>query len=526
MSYIITEKSGVEKPSESYEYLEINGFSVFYVEENVELIEEDRLYLFHGFTSENSSKKEVEQFKEYYEKGKPNSLKGNYAGIVVKKGILEVYRDSFGSKPVYFTENSVTVSSFIKNILKTLSVSAKQEKEVVADYLGSGLVDHRRKTFFKDIKRLKPRENLIYTNKVAISNTDQLETTEKTIESSLKDRIDDLKPHNEKYYCPISGGLDSSITASRCGDAHHINLSFKQGTVDDQYIDHVKSFYDLESETIEVKPLDILDEVEKTILTQEEPSAFPAVSAQSILYRNIEDGSTVISGTGADELFLGYTWFLPLYLSEKIKNEGVMDFLNELVKYRRTISTEHLKGIKEILLKDGIELCLDAEDLLTVDSSTIKYRELESARRKHLTDFYFPHLIRSIAKLSAENNVTVKPAFVSQDLLNTSLSIEPEKNFQEGLTKYQLRSAFKDELPEKVFNRKKKTGILSADNKLYTKPCIEKFVRIFSSESFQDRELVKSEKVLKQLETGILPFEIAYRFYNYELWMRKFIDKN
>jgi asparagine synthetase B (glutamine-hydrolysing) len=526
MSYLITRKNSSPEPSEDYRKITQGDFHIYHSEETEAKQEEERTYLLHGLIPDSTES--IENFRETY-KDEDSSLKnldGFYTGIIIEKNQVKVFRDVFGTKTAYYCENTFALSSGIKPLLQILPSQQKLNRKVAADYLANGMVDHRRETFFQKVKRLKPKENLHYNGEKIVIEEEEHTPKDKNVDLKplLEENIEKLKPENGDYYCPVSGGLDSTITTSKCEDARHIHLLFLHGTKDKEYLPDVKSEYDLNIQEVEVKPIDLLEEVENTVYSQEEPTAFPAVPAQSILYKNIQDGNTVISGTGADELFYGYSWFLPFYLADKLKEGKILSFFKELAGYRKSIGSNHLHGLKDILLKGGATLPSGADDFVNFETQPMRIKGLEEARRKHLEEFYFPHMLRSIQKNSQQHDVDVRPVFLSRKLFELSSSVETDKHFQKGLKKFFLRSSFSEELPESVYHRKQKTGFVSASNRLYTSATSEKFLEVFESDSFQSRELIESQSILKSVEKGCLPFETAYRFYNFELWMREFID--
>lgn len=539
MYYLVIEGSVPENLSKSCEEVTQGEFTIAYSRDIEVEKEEKATYIFQGLISNREELKEhisveseddVELFQRCYEKNSEilNKIDGFYTAIIVKNNQIEVFRDIFGSKPVYYSQknDSIVLSSNIQPVLDTEPELREVNRQVAADYLANGLVDHRRETFFQRLKRLKPREKLVYDgSKIELEETG-LSSTDREVglKKAVEGNIEKLKPEGSDYYCPVSGGLDSTVVASKCRDAKHIHLSFGHGTKDKEYLPSVKSEYELDIQKVEVKPIDLLEEVETTVKAQEEPTAFPAVQAQSILYDSIEDGKVVIAGSGSDELFFGYSWFLPFYLADKLRDGRLIRFLRKLVEYRESLDLSHLRGLTNILMNGATSIPVSAQDFINAESEPLQISTLEEAKNKHLDSFYFPHILRSVEKNSQNRHVEVRSAFLSKKLLELSHSKEPGDYFQNGLSKYLLRSEFKEELPEKVYSRKQKTGFVFSSSNLYTKPVVEELIRVLGSESFQNRELIKSKKVVNSLKKGYLPFELAYRFYVYELWMQEFLD--
>ncbi len=538
MQYLVAEGSSVNL-SDDHEEITQGNFTILYNNDLEVRQEKEATYIFQGLIANKEELKErvsaetedsVGIFQKCYEKSSEalNKIEGFYTGIIVRNNELEVFRDIFGTKPVYYSQknDSILLSSNIQPILDAEQELLELNEKVAADYLANGLVDHTRETFFQRIKQLRPQERLFYEdgNKIHLEETTSSTGRSGDLRKAVEENIERLKPENRDYYCPVSGGLDSTILASKCRDARHIHLSFSHGTGDEEYLPSVRSEYELDIQEVKVKPIDLLEEVESTVRVQEEPTAFPAVQAQAILYDCIEDSKTVIAGTGSDELFFGYSWFLPFYLAEKLRKKNLLGFLQELVEYRESLDSSHLRGIVDILMNGSTSIPGKAGNFINAESDSLQIRNLEEAKSKHLDSFYFPHILRSVEKNSQNHNIDVRSAFLSKKLLELSHSNESEDYFQNGLSKYLLRSEFREVLPEKIYSRKRKTGFISSSSNLYTESTFEELIKVLDSESFRNRELVKSKKVVNALRRGDLPFEIAYRFYVYELWMQQFLD--
>lgn len=537
MDYLIGDSVDKEDLEDFSEFKEFNDFSVAFSPDSIDTFEENgRFFLFQGFLSnredfdtERLQEGEAELVASIYDREKSSlrDLEGFYTAVVIGESDLEVFRDVFGSKPVYFSEldGSLIVSSGIRPILEQDSGLRKVNRDVARDYLKHGLADHRRETFFEDVSRLKPGEKLCYDGQVEIEEVEFSEAHSDDLKKIVREHIENLKPSG-KFYCPVSGGLDSTVVASECdGEGKYIHAYFTHGTVDDRYIDSVKDEYGFDTEDTEISPARILETVEDNMRIQEEPTVFPAFQAQSILYQDLEDNSVIMSGTGADELFYGYQWFIPFYLAEKLRKRDISGFLKTLVNRRKEIRTYHLtKALKTFLSGSSKLIDLHSEKVIIGESDISDVSGIEEAKKYHLKDFYFPHMLRSIEKQSEEFNLEVRHCFLSREILSYSVSHEYEENFRKGLKKYLIRSNFRNDIPESVLNRKQKTGFVWMTNDLYTSETKEKFLKTFSSDSFQDRDLIKSKKALRLLQKNKMFFGTAYRLYAYEKWMQEFID--
>lgn len=536
MRYVVGRNIDVESMREGLETIQFGGFSLVYSESSVTVLEKDGcLFLFHGMISDRKSgERENLSDAEYAyrswkrnEESFLNDVDGFFTAIVIEEDELKVFRDVFGSKPVYFTdkEDSFAVSSSIEPLLQLFPELRQVNDEIALDYLRHGLIDHRRETFFQDISRLKPREKLSFREETRIEEPEYSPDHSSDLKAILKDHIGKLEP-SESFYSPVSGGLDSTVIISEADRAENIHASFSHGTGDDRYIESVREKYGLEPNEVEISPFDIVKAVDENLEYQEEPNAFPAFEAQALLYDDLGRGKTVLLGTGADELFYGYQWFLSFYLAEKIRGKEFKGLLKDLIKFRKEIRFKHLsKAVKTVVLGESKLLDVGSEGLFHGDADMPKVSGIEEARAFHLKSFYFPHLLRSIEKQSRKHDLDVRHAFLSRELLSYSKNHEYHENFHEGLKKYLVRSSFQEVLPEEVYNRKEKTGFVWMTNGLYTPEVKREFLETFRSSSFQERDLIKSRKAFRRLRKNQMFYGTAYRLYCYEKWMQKFIDR-
>ena len=104
----------------------------------------------------------VELFERNWQKKVFQEVEGMFAvcifSFINKKFYLA--RDSLGIKPLYFFSEKQTLyfSSEIKGILDTSFYKPQIDLNALVDFIGIGLLDHSKKTFFKNINSLEPGE--------------------------------------------------------------------------------------------------------------------------------------------------------------------------------------------------------------------------------------------------------------------------------------------------------------------------------------------------------------------------------
>ena len=197
---------------ESSQTRQIGSFTI--IEEKMESsIEEDNGLLIKGNIYGEDGLKTLEEVSN--DDVLLEEADGSSTAVNIQRDKLELFRDYFGSKPVYFLQKNeeIFISDRIKPLLNF--TETRPEKEICLDYLHSGLVDHERKTFFRNVKQLRPRESLFYSEKgLEINEVDiQEDKMDCDMESLVKENMQKKIP-KEGFVCPVSGGLDSSIIAS------------------------------------------------------------------------------------------------------------------------------------------------------------------------------------------------------------------------------------------------------------------------------------------------------------------------
>ena len=132
-------------------------------------------------------------------------------------------RDRAGVKPFYYLYDGrrFCFASEIKAFYEMDQFSIEPNEQIVADYLFSGLIDHTRETFFKNIYQLRPGEYLlIEADQMAIKTYWDIEGKEvhfsrdsdytERFYELLKDSIRLRLRTDVPIGTCLSGGLDSS----------------------------------------------------------------------------------------------------------------------------------------------------------------------------------------------------------------------------------------------------------------------------------------------------------------------------
>lgn len=512
--------------SENSEIREIGSFNVIEEEMKSSTSEETHI-LVKGNIYGEEGQKMVEEIQRINE-NLLERVDGSFTAINIKKDELKLFRDYFGSRPVYFLEKDgdVFISDRIKSLLNF--TEPRPEREVCLDYLHSGLVDHKRETFFQDINQLRPGESLSYSHEgLEVKELDQEEekVVNDDLESLFKESINERMPEKD-FVCPVSGGLDSTILASKSlgRDADFVHSNFNVDTGDEEYFELVNEKLSLNAEKISISTSELMREIRQSMGVFEQPTSMIAIQAQNIMFREINDSigaSTILDGTGADEIFYGYPRFVPYYIARELKKNPLKG-LKALKQYSYSLSGYTWKELFRVITGNTYSNCNNMPEI-DHEPTFNRPKSLHVAGESNLEDYNFPHILYSLDKSREEYGHKIRLGFLSSHL-KKKISREPQKNFEGGLTKYLLRNSFRDDIPDRVFARKKKTGFIELKASDVDGKIRAEFKKVFSSDNFRDRELFDGELFYRRFERGRQDFFKCYRFYCFECWMRSFID--
>lgn len=470
---------------------------------------------------------------------------GKWAAAIYDENSEKLYcfRDHFGTKPLYYhkKEDRFLFSTMISPLLELKKEGSKADIETSIDFLKRGLVDHKRSTFFQEVKQLRPAEYLVYEDgKVSIGSIPErdkgptLTDMKDIVSQSIRSKVPE-----ESWATTLSGGLDSSIVACELSDnsPDSYSVDIDNGRFEDPIFSQIVADQEgLSLNEIEVSMKDLMRNVEKSIKEQEEPTNMLPAQAQNILFDKISnDGKKVVlTGSGADELFFGYRHFIPLAIAESFGREGPIKGTKMFLSHLRNLDVHrfiHLvslaiperwkRPIRDILKTDSY--ILDIPDHHESSQDFRSSQNLSDARRSQLSYSWYPAIMRFTDKNAGAHGLETRESFLSQKVYQFLETQEPLENLKNGSTKKTLKDAFQASLPNQILERDDKTGFLPTDNNAFKPELKSFFYEVFKSDSFGSNDLIKQDNVMELLQKGELDFNIAYRLYCYELWKREFI---
>lgn len=488
---------------------------------------------------------------------------GMFSLVIFNTETKEVFgaRDRFGIKPFYYyrDESRFLFASEIKSILPLLDKKEANDS-IIYDYLLFNRTDHTVDTFFKGIKKLQ------HGSWIKIKNNN---VTEKRW-YNLADKIKETKPLSPERYRSIfkdslklrlradvpvgvslSGGIDSSsIVSSLVKDFNLTELNTFSAVYGKDEPSDESEFID------EFRPMiknmfftspdadDFFNDFENFIDAHNEPVPDIGPYVQyKVMELATKHVTVTLDGQGADEQLGGYHYFFGSYYLELLKRFKLVKFVNENIHYyKKHKSFDSLKYLLYYSLSPSLQNSINNKSFYSIRKSFLQKNANNNAINKMLYnpkdlnesllqhfEYKLEHLLRWEDLNSMYFSIESRVPFLDHRLVEATLSSPSNLKINEGETKFILREAVKDILPEKITQRKDKKGFTNPRDKWFkTKKFQIYIIELINSESFKNRgyfdSAIANEEYKKHLEGKADKSKEIWKWINLENWFRKFID--
>lgn len=502
---------------------------------------------------------------------------------------LFLARDRLGVKPLYYyrDERAFLFASELKALLRYPELPRRLDRETAMDYLVHRLVNHSDASFIEGVRYLPAGHRMVVTldGRVELGrwwsvpevNRDGANrgTPDEWV-SRLRDLIEDAVRLRLRSDVPVgtclSGGLDSSCVAAivhrllaagvRGPDSRQVTFSaaYEDARFDERpYIDAMIRATGAQSHLVFPAAGDLWGEVDTFFYHQDEPVASTSQYAQWAVMRLArEQGVTVLlNGQGGDELLAGYPAYQAVFLAERLRRGDVSGVVREFAALRRLgqLSAFALAGrtayeLAPATLKSLARTWIAAESpegrtrrVLTPEAwagyASRRMDLLESRARGSAgvqdrlyedTFLYsLPSLLRYEDRSSMAFSRESRLPYLDYRFVEFAFTVPAQLKIRDGWTKWPLRQAFRDVLPDAVCWRRDKKGFVTPEVH-WLRAGREEIRRTFSGPTvaLADLGLVRPAALLGQLDASLQRPETAtstdlWRWFNLERWARRFL---
>jgi len=448
----------------------------------------------HGFKFQTESDTEVVlMMYKFYGQESFAKLRGMFAFAIYdkKKGEIIVVRDFFGIKPVYYLEQNgfIAFSSEIKSFLSVPSFKPEVNDSAVYNYL-SFQYNPLEETFFKGVYKLPPAHFLtinLETNQIKKERYWQFlfrpdetldkEETKKKILNTMKDSVAHHMIADVPVGSFLSGGIDSSIIATLMQEVRG-DKKVKTFTVGFESLSEGKEALETsgplgtDHREITIGRDEYFNSLEKAIWHFDEPVADPSAMGLYFLAREAKkEVKVVLSGEGSDELFGGYNIYLEPFARQKIAwiPQKILNLLlavpinirgrNYLARASEKLEDWYIGNASIFKKMEVSEIWKgNREHRLSLDNlyeETNMFSDSVKMQYVDINTWLVGDILAKADKMTMAHSLELRVPFLDIEVAKLAQTLPDKFKWNRGVTKYLLREAFKNVLPESVRNRKK-----------------------------------------------------------------------
>jgi asparagine synthase (glutamine-hydrolysing) len=472
-----------------------------------------------------------------------------------EKNYIFCSRDRFGIKPFYYaqTGEKFIFGSEIKQLLEYFPHRYVNES-IVIDYLVTGFLEHTDQTFFKNIFKLNPACNLIYdlnNNEFKqvryykinldfeISQKDE-ETSVSIYKKELERAIRIRLRSDVKVGTCLSGGIDSSSVATLASQFYSKDSAEKFNAITAKSIDQnfdeshfakiVVDNADLSWNYIEPTSEDFRQSLNEVVYTQEEPFGSPSIFMQYFVMKKAKEiGCTVmLDGQGGDETLLGYEKYYPAAYLEYYREYGFVKTLREIRNSNKNNAKMSLKWIifyiigtlfSRLRKLEHVRRCFFVKKqylnrFVFLDELAQRYLNINRLQIFEIEKTNLPVLLRYEDRNSMRHSIETRLPYIDYLTLETALSLNIKYKIKDGWSKYVLRKALQEKIPDEVIWRKNKFGF-NAPESVWIDSYKEEMMRIINNSEILEK-ICKKDKIIKKF--GKIDYKLKWRIFNIAKW--------
>jgi len=508
-----------------------------------------------------------------------------FALLDLRKRTILLSRDRFGIKPLYYSAQNqiLTFASEIKALLAVPETPCVPNEKIVAHYLLTGLVDHTQETFFEGIYQfpaahwaeisLDDPSLFVTPQRYWSIPHDKNNASDPEIVDEFRNLfLDSLRLH-ARSDVPVgtclSGGLDSSSIV--CGAEilrraqmipRYSHTAYGYCASDDKFSEKkfMQAVIDATSAQmnyIEISSDDFLKALIRIIREQDEPFGSASIVAQWFVFQRArQTGMTVmLDGQGADEIIGGYHYYFHSVARSLLLRGDISGLLSLQKTYQKEIGPFPFSlhpisliynvfpnGVRsyaqKVRFRMGAQKISPFSNFLRSMAISNKFiqahvqflpeltkpNSLDEHLRADVQLLSLPALLRFEDRNSMAHSIEARVPFLDHRLVEFLFKI-PEKMKVRGIaTKYVLRQAFQDDLPELILNRKDKIGFKAAPNLTFNLINKAHLNLLENQTDYEKRWFVMEdlERIFHSSNHGISDEFNLWRIINVKIWARQF----
>ena len=446
----------------------------------------------HKFSTNTDTEVILHGYEEYKE-DILNKLRGMFAFVIydIKEKSLFGARDFYGIKPFYYyyDNENFLFGSEIKSFLGSPNFKKELNKDMLSQYL-TFQCSIGEDTFFKNTYKLLPGHYFIYKDKelkvkkyyeVKLEPNDDKSLDEWV--SGIREVIDNSVLAHKVSDVEVGSFLSSGVDSSLIAKLSSVDKTFTVGYDNKKYseIDYAKEFSDkinVSNVSKKISKEEYFKEFSNVQYYMDEPLADASAVMLYFLSKTASKHVKVcLSGEGADEIFGGYniyhepysvSWYnkIPYFIRKCIgilvypfRNYTGFNFL-----YRRSKKIEDRYIGNAFIFEPN-----DAKKIVNFNYGNKTYKDftkpyydkvsdLDVVTKMQYIDFNFwliYDILLKADKMSMANSLEVRVPYLDRKVIEYASKLPSKYKIVGNETKYAFRKVAKEELADKVADKKK-----------------------------------------------------------------------
>ncbi|MGL4741484.1 MAG: asparagine synthase (glutamine-hydrolyzing) [Sarcina sp.] len=427
-----------------------------------------------------------------------NKLRGMFAIVIYDKLKNKVlaFRDYFGIKPLFYMKmnGGIYFASELKALWK-INKKLTYRKNLLGEYGTFQYIPFENETIFEEINMLKQGNAIDFQIGGKLNIYKYFDVNfkeEKNNKETLKAEIQSVIRKSVKLHLEsdvpvatfLSGGIDSSIITKIASEINPNIVSYTIGFNVDGYDEtsNAKRFAkDIGIKNVDIK-LDYKDyirDLPRIIYNLDSPIADPSIVPLYHICKAVSSKyKVVLSGEGSDEFFGGYN----IYTEDKSLKafKYIPRFFKKFLKKIANMLPDNIKG-KSFLLRGTTPIeeryCgnarifnedeilnvfkssgLDGDSLRVTKKLFKKVTNFDNVTKRQYIDintWLVGDILTKADRMSMANSLEVRVPFVDKEVFKVASKLTKADKIKGFQTKHMLREAFKGDLPEYLYEKKK-----------------------------------------------------------------------
>lgn len=462
----------------------------------------------HRFYTNADTEAIVHAYEEWGTES-PEHLNGMFAYSIFDHTSQRLFlaRDRVGIKPLYYYWDGKTFAfgSEIKSILEVPGIDRSIDVEALNRFLTFEYISAP-ESIFQKVRKLPPGHWLLFENgRLSIQKywdvpfEDEFlseEEAKEELRALLSDSVNLRLISDVPLGAFLSGGIDSStIVGLMAGHMDQPVKSFSIGFEDSSYneLDYARTVahaFHTEHKEFIIQP-DAVSMVEKLIYHLDEPfgdfSIFPTYLVSKMAREHV---TVILSGDGGDELFGGYDTYVADKMAQTYRQipgfirKGLVEpfaralpptaqkkgLVNKIKRFTEGAAypadLQHVRWMIFLSEKDRAALFLPDHLENIRDGATYSLMRDYFSRAKtgdrlnqqsfvDLKTYLVDDILVKVDRMSMATSLEARVPFLDHRIVEFAFRVPGNLKIKNGETKYILKEAMRDLLPEKILTRDK-----------------------------------------------------------------------